>query len=289
MFGKYVAGVSFTDKTAQIAVLRVDRQPVRLCHLAEFRSKADSPAWFLQPLFERDEKIYRKVKKVFIAVDHDRLFHYTLPVDTGLDQQARREHFSWELAQFLPHDSPKEYISDSHSLNKNWEETAEDVLLVAVKRDFIALLESELKRHKFECGVIDSAFFAAKSSCMNSHLEMRKQHIAMVGFFQRRIDIGFFSEGKLLQYRSIEITSSREIMSVVETALQEWPVEAVCVYGMNAGNQLVEQLHEKLAKNVFLLNPFKSLHIGLDDRILQQYHGREHVFAPAIGIVLMKQ
>lgn len=288
MFKKYEAGVSFAENTGQIVVLRVDKQPWRLCYVAEFRSKTISPIWFLQPLLERDVKIYRKVKKVSIAIDNEKLFQCVVPVDANLDKEAWKEHLTWELSQFIPQDSVKEYIPDPHILAKQSVEGAEDTLIVAAKRELIMQLEGELKKYRFKTGIIDSSFFGAQKCAMTTYPELLNQQLAIVGIYPRRVDIGVFYNGKLFDYRQIDITSPREVPPVVESALNSSPIESICLYGFNIGSQLIEKLREKEGRSVFLLDAFKSLRNELDEPLALQFRGREHVFAPAVGIVMMK-
>jgi len=288
MFKKYEAGVSFSDNTGQIVVLRTDRKPWRLCHLAEFRTKAVSPIWFLQPLLERDVKIYRKVKKVSIAIDYEKLFHCTVPVDSTLDSIARKEQIEWELSQFIPQESVREYVSDTHVLAKQSVEGTEDTLIVAATREFIKQLEGELHKYKFKTGIIDSSFFAAQTAAVLSHSEVQSQQLAIVGVFPRRVDVGILFGGTLYDYRAIGITSPREVPPVVDSALEQTPIESLCLYGMNIGSQLVDKLRETPGRKVFFLDPFKTLESDIDEQLMQQFRGREHVFAPAVGIVMMR-
>ncbi len=288
MFRKYEAGVSFAENTAQIVVLRVDKQPWRLCSVAEFRSKTISPTWFLQPLLERDVKIYRKVKKVSIAIDNEKLFQCVVPVDANLDHQAWREHLTWELTQFIPQESVKDYIPDPHVLVKKSVEGADDTLIIAAKRELIVQLEGELKKYRFRSGIIDSSFFGAQKCAMVTYPDVALQRLAIVGVYPRRVDVGVYYGGKLFDYRQVDITSPREVPPVVESALEQSPMESVCIYGFNIGSQLLEKLREKEGRSVFLLDAFKSLQNELDEPSALQFRGREHAFAPAVGIVMMK-
>ncbi len=286
LFGRYVAGVSSGDRVAQIAVLKVSGRSARLCHLLELRSESDSPVWFFDPLFQRKEKIFKKVRKVSVAVDPAKLYHYTVPVDSHLNPEQRKEHVRWELSQILPQESRDEYISDHHLLRHN--EHADDVLLVAIRRDYVVTLENELKNHKISCGIIDSAFIAAQASALASYPELRDHRTELAGIYHNRIDAGILSEGKLADFHSTSISSSSEVISTLESHGRDWSPDSVCVYGMNVSLQLLENLKSRLGKDVFLLDSFKSLDIALDRRTSQQFLGREHLFAPAIGIALMK-
>jgi hypothetical protein len=288
MFEKYIAGVSFTENIGQISVLAHTRNGAVLYHVEEFRRASDSPVWFLQPILQRDEKIYRKVKKVSIAVDHSKLFIHVFPIESELDEAGRKEQFAWELAQFVPEGTAGEYVADHHVLLNNSQTNTQDVLMIAAKRDFILAIQQALKKHSLKCGLIDAAYFGVESSGVNSHSDIKNKQVALIGCFAHRADISILYNGRLIHYRFLEPPTNGDILASLNVILQQWPVEEFAFYGQSLSNRLIQDVNEEFGKTAFALNAMNSLRLAVDRRLLQQYLGREHILAPSIGIALRK-
>src|SRR5437867_11655723 len=96
-FSDYVAGVSFTDGIAQIAILEVKKDRVQLRYALEVSHAEQDDLWFIRPLIEGKQKAFRKVKKASIAIDNAQLFLYSFPLDTTLNQVDQNEQIIWEL------------------------------------------------------------------------------------------------------------------------------------------------------------------------------------------------
>jgi hypothetical protein len=288
MFEKYIAGVSFSENIGQISVIALSRTGAALYHIEEFRRASDSPVWFLQPLLQRDEKIYRKVKKVSVALDHGKLFFHVFPIDSELDQAGRKEQYAWELSQFVPEGTAADYVADHHVLLNNSQTNTQEVLMIAAKRDFILAIQQELEKNRLACGLIDAAYFGVESSGVYSHSEIKNKQIALIGCLAHRADIGILYNGRLIHYRFIEAPTTSDILSALDVILQQWPVEEIALYGQALTNRLIQDVNEQFGKTAFALNAMKSLRLEIDRRLLQQYVGREHVLAPSIGIALRK-
>ncbi|HUN65532.1 MAG TPA: pilus assembly protein PilM [Bacteroidota bacterium] len=288
MFEKYLAGVSFTENIGQISILSLTRRGATLHHIEEFRRASDSPVWFLQPLLQRDEKVYRKVKRVSVAVDHARLLFHVFPVDSELQDPGRKDQYAWELAQFVPEGTAADYVADHHVLLNNSQTGTQEVLMIAARREFVLAIQNELNRNKFDCGLIDAAYFGAESSGVYSHSEIKNKQIALIGCFGVRADIGILYNGRLIHYRFIETPTNGDIIAALEVIMQQWPVEEIAFYGQSLSNRLIQEVSEQFGKSSFAINALKGIQSVVDRRLLQQYVGREHVLAPSIGIALRK-
>ncbi len=286
MFRKYIAGVSYFENVCQIVVLHAKRKSARIISIHEFRKQYDSPAWFLFPLLDREEKIFRKVKTVAVAVDHERLRFQTFPVDALLDEPAMREHVAWEFAQYLPEGPGSAYVGDMHTLETHPERQLTDALYVAARREFIQTLEAEIKGGRFKCGPIDAAYFGAESAGLLSHPELQTAPGAIIGLFPNHLTVGVLAEGKLIHFASRPVASLSDVLPQLEVEFEHRTIESICAYGPAATASVLNKVRSRFACAVTLLNAFKGLDIDLDQREMQQFLGREHVFAPSVGIAL---
>ncbi len=286
MFSKYVAGVSYSDNVSQIVVLQMKRKGARIRSIHEFRKQSDSPAWFLGPLIGRSEKIFRKVKTVAVAIDHDRLLFRTFPVDAGLNRPAMREHAAWEFAQFLPEGSAQAYVGDVYPLESRTDRPITDALYVAARRDFVQVVEQEIKKARFKCGQIDAAYFGAESSGLLNHPELGTVQSAIIGLFRRTLVVGILADGRLVQFVSKEISDPTDVLPHLEIEFGRRPVESICIYGPAAVAAVLNAIRARFSCEVAYLHAFKALEVDFDRRAMQQFMGREHVFASCVGIAL---
>ncbi len=286
MFRKYIAGVSYFENVCQIVVLQVKRKSARILSIHEFRKQYDSPAWFLFPLLDREEKIFRKVKTVAVAVDHERLLFQTFPVDATLDESTMRDHVAWEFSQYLQDGAARAYVGDVHPLETHPERQLTDALYVAARKEFIQTLELEIKGGRFKCGQIDAAYFGAESAGFLSHPELQTAPGAIIGLFPNHLTVGVLVEGKLVHFTSRAVASLYDIVPQLEVEFEHRTIESINAYGPAATASVLNKVRSRFGCPVVLLNAFKGLDIDLDQREMQQFLGREHVFAPSVGIAL---
>src|ERR1051326_3671280 len=197
MFGKIVAGVSYMDDTAQIAILQIRRNSVTLCHLEEY-SEQNGDVWFLQPLLNRDKRIVRKVSRVNVALDSGVLAFHSFPADDALDQLSRQDHAHWELSNFIDAYVPKEYANDLRVLKSFPDEKYSDLLVVATRQALLSNIQSTLQGQKFNLDGTAANHFGAQESLLMNYPEVRSKRIALAGLTRNRIDLGFMENGKLI-------------------------------------------------------------------------------------------
>ncbi|MBI1804124.1 MAG: pilus assembly protein PilM [Ignavibacteriae bacterium] len=292
MFSHYVAGISMNDGKAQLVVLQVKKRSLKLRYLSEYAKNSDDRLWFLEPIIKRQEKIFRRVKKVSIALDNASVFLHNFPTDSTLSQLEMNDHLAWELSQFIPEYKPKEYAIDIHVLKTHALEKVTETFVVAAQQSLIYNIEQALARNKYELGIVDTNHFGAEYALSANVPEAKTKKIALVGVTGNRADLGVLTNGKLTSYCYTSLAPQSDLADLADFLAPHIHTEAVSdifLYGSAATNPLANNLRGRFGVNVSFLNPFK--HIGANSCRdgLEQYAGNEHIFAPAAGCALGKQ
>lgn len=288
MFGKIVAGVSFMDDTAQIAILQIRRNSITLRHLEEY-SEQNGEVWFLQPLLNREKRIVRKVSGVSVALDSGILSFHSFPADGALDQASQHDQAQWEMSNFIDAYDPKEYSSDVRVLRTYPAENFSDLLVVATRQAILSKIESTLRGQKFNLDGTGANHYGAQESLMLNYPELKTKRIALAGVTKNRIDVGLIENGQLICYRYALVSSLDAVIGFVRHQLGGIPVSDVFFYGNSASGLLMNATRQRLNVNAILLNPFKNLRVASSFRYFNLYAGREHRFAAAVGCALGKR
>ena len=289
LFSDYVAGVSFGDGVAHVAVLEVRKQHVELRYLQEISDGSGGELWFLQPLIARAARPLRKVKKASVAIDNASVFLHSFPLDTTLSQVEQNEHIVWELSNFLPDFKPGEYIRDVHTLQVHAQQHVNDVFVVAARRSLIFEIQEALAKEKIELHVADTSHFGAQYALLVNYPEVKTKTTALLNVSQARVDGGILHNGRLTRYRYLPATSADEVLEFLQSLVNIHSITDVFFYGTNATHSIVNAARQQLKVNAEMLNPLRRLPVSSRFRDFSVYNGREYRFAPAIGCALRKQ
>lgn len=289
MFRKYLAGVSFTDTTAHLAVLHAKKGSIRLRYLQEFEKGQNDDLWFLEPLLRRDKRAVRKVAKVSVALDVTKTFLHSFPIDSTLNQSDQNEHISWELSNYIPDFNSDGYIKDTRILRTRAQEQVAELFVVAVKRDIVLKIQDALAAKKIDLHLVESNHYSAQYALLVNYPEVKTKMVALVGVSRGRVDVGFLNNGRLLFYRYAMTNSEDEVLEFLQTLVPEFPITDMFFYGMSASHSLVTSSHERFKVNAEMLNPLRNIPIARSYRADTTYSGHEYRFAAAIGCALRKE
>jgi len=288
LFSDYVSGVSFSDEKAQLVVVEIQKRSFRLRHASEYRKESDDPHWFLGPLFRRESKIMKKVKKVSVALDNTAVFLHSFPTDSTLSQVDMNAHLAWELAQFVPGYEPKAFVNDLHVLQTHAQEKVTEVFVVTAQRSLVRDLQQALLQQKFQLGLAETNTFGAEYAFAASYPEMKTKKVALVGVTAQRTDLAIVTHGRLTSYRYQRLSES-EVLDFLAPHLQTETVSHVFFFGTAATAPLANNARGRFGVEASLLNPFNHIDIKHGAAGLDQYTGQEHIFAAAIGCALRTQ
>ncbi|MBI4546631.1 MAG: hypothetical protein HY707_01520 [Ignavibacteriae bacterium] len=289
---EYIGGVSFTDDTAQVAVLEVGGSEIKVRYLEDIKKGSSDDLWFLQGVFEMKEKRVRKVKKVkkvSVAVDNASLFLHSFPMDTSLTKAEQNEHVDWELSNYLSEYNPKDYVNDVHILRTKAREHVCHVLTISVKKSLIYGIQNMLSENKFELHIIDTNHFGAQYALITNYPEVKTKVVALVAVAHHRVDAGLLHSGRLIAYRYGLMTNRDDAVKLLQEVLKDTTISDLFIYGTAVSTEVVGAIENSLNIKVTKLNPFQRLKIASSFRDFERFLGREHRFAASVGCALRKE
>ena len=167
---------------------------------APIRRSTDSPTEVLKPLFNRHG--FDKQAKVAISMPHDAIFFRNLETDSvGLKQISER-NFS-ALEHNFPVE-PEEIIARSYSYNHLKEEKY-SVLTVASSRASLQKRLNILSQAKMRPSLVETPIFAAYSTIVVNHPEIRVGRTLVVYVDGRYVTLAVTQEGNISVVRSIPV------------------------------------------------------------------------------------
>src|SRR5436309_10373848 len=128
-----VAGVSFSDNAAYVAVLELHRGRITVVQLEEHKNGRNGELWFLERLL-RNRKAFRKVSKVSVALDGRSIIQHTFPMDVTLTPREQSEQLQWELGNFVQGFEAGERITEVHELRPNPDDQFSDMYVASARR-----------------------------------------------------------------------------------------------------------------------------------------------------------
>src|SRR5512134_2256784 len=114
MFGRYIAGLSYTGDFLRTAVLQLKKQGPVLCHLSEENVGERTGAWFLRGMSGPRLRSLRRVSAVSVGIDNASVFYHSFPTDQALGREQRDELVDWELSHFITDYTGSDFIKDVH-------------------------------------------------------------------------------------------------------------------------------------------------------------------------------
>lgn len=289
MAKEFIAGVSFTGTTTQIAVLEIRNGEASIATVEEFRNETKNEFWYLEPLLAKSKKIFKKISKVSVAFDNAALFMHSFPADSALSQVDRQEHVRWELSNYIPDFHPQEYVNDLHILRTHVQEQVVDLFVVSAKRSLLHQLQSALSAGHYELHVVDTNHFSSQYSLLVNYPEIKTASVVLVAMNGNRIDAGALRNGRLTNYQYTAVTSVDEICGYLQLYVEDiLPGVELFVCGTAVSNELIAAIKEKMNITATKLNPFRKMPVQSSfdgDSVI----GQEHRFAACVGIALRKQ
>lgn len=288
-FKKYSAGISFSEVSAQIAVLEVGRRDVRIRYFEEIAKQDDLPLWFLEPILSRSSRIYKKVKKVSLALPGDSVLVHLFPLDSSLNQDAQDNQVDWELGHLIPSYQSKEYVKDVHILKTSSRDQTQEVMVVAARRAAIAAIQEKLQAHKYEMHIIDLDHFGAEYALFVNYPETRTKCVGLATVASNRIDLGVLNNSRLAEYRYRLTESTEETLEFLQQRIADTGLTDLFFHGPNAAHTLINTARQRFKINCAMLNPLKELKPSRAFREIDSFTGHEFRYAAAIGCALRKQ
>jgi len=230
-----------------------------------------------------------KTRKASIALDTSLLFLTTLPMEEGLTRAEITEHINWELSQYFPDLTQKEFISDVHPLTHPDAEPWREVLSVSIRRTHASLIQRALAQIGIELHILDVDHFAADTALRLNYPDAYRKYIALVGVKENRLDISLIRNGSLESYRYAVVNSNKEIVDRVALLAQEAKgVFSIATYGPYLDRELLTQIRKASRLLVEAMNPLRHVAISDTLRIADHLSMPSYRFAAAVGAALRR-
>ena len=286
---KYIAGVSFADNAAQVAVLELRHDHVAVVHLEEYKNGMNDSVWFLESLREKKAKIFKKVSKVSIALDCAAVVLHSFPMDTSLNHAEQREQVKWELSTLAQDVQPDDQINDVHVLRTHTQDGVAEMFVVSARRSYLQQIHQALHERKYELHLVDTNHFAGQYALAVNYPEAKEKPFVLASIGEQRIDMGTLHNGKLIAYRYIVESLPEEKAKQLATFVREASVEALYVFGTGCSFSVMKGVQDLVDVKITKANPFRRVPIASSLRDTGLILGQEHKFVACVGVALRKE
>ncbi len=289
MFGRYVAGLSYSGDILRTAVLQLKRDGPVLCHLSEEKVGDRAGAWFLRDVFHPRLRLLGKVSAISIGVDNASVFYHSFPADQSLARAERDELIDWELSHYIADYVGSEFIKDVHVLTPEGGGKATGLLVVAANRSFVQNIQALLRSKKLDLQVIETNFFGATYALGANYPESGMKRVVAAVMEGDRVDVGVLNRGKLERHACAHGHDQESLIGFLGGIAAAAKVDELYLSGAGATHALVMAARAKLGIAVEMLNPARKLKLKRRYARKNEFAGLEHRFASVIGCALRRQ
>jgi hypothetical protein len=286
---KYIAGVSFEEGAAQLAVLELRREQVTVVHMEEVKGGKSGDMWFLQGLLDRRAKILRKVSKVSVALDCGKVLLHSFPLDNTLSGAEQREQVRWELANLRPDLQPEDQVNDVHILESHTQDHWAQMFVVSAPRSYLQEIQRVLRENNYMLHLVDTNHFAGQYALSVNYPETKEKSIVLASIGEGRVDMGMLCEGRLTSYRYAVTGSLSEQARHLAEFVRERPVEEVYTFGGGCTFDFTKELRTLGVVKITKTNPFRRVSLSSPVREAGMTLGQEHRFVACVGVALRKE
>jgi len=303
MKSTYCIGFSFLRGKIQLAEVEHKRKKSIVTVLAERDTtidmsrigatiSADHPNLniFIKELREMMRQHKISTEYISFALPPDPLFINIIPVEPGLTGKDLTRHLQWEVDQYFPHTSPREFIIDSHGLPLE-KAGAKQTFMVAVRRGMVAFLQKVVTGLKMKLSIIDIDQFSTEKTLITNYPEILEHDIVLIGLLKNGVDASLIHKGQMTDYRSFiydgEPYPDKYILEYLKYLKQkdDSTPAALLLHGIDVTKSLVMALRTTTGiKQTLALNPFRKL---VAKKHLNPLFVRDgYRFSAAIGLAL---
>ena len=303
MKSTYYVGVSFLRGKIQLAEIEHKKKKSIVTVLAERDTtmdfartgatiSADHPqlSMFVRELKEMMKQHKVSTEYISFALPPDPLFINIIPVEPDLIGKDLSQYLQWEVDQYYPHTSPKEFITDSHGLPLE-NGGAQQTFMVAVHRGLVAFLQKAVAGLKMKLNIIDIDQFSTEKTLTTNYPEILEHDIVLIGLRKSGVDASVIHNGQMTDYRSFlyngEPYPDKYILEYLKYLKQKdnSTPAALLLHGVDVTKSLVLSLRTTTEiKQTLALNPFRKLVAAKN--LNPSFIKEGYRFSAAIGLAL---
>jgi len=299
-------GVSFLKGKIQLAEVEHKRKKRTVTVLAERDSAIDfaqagaslSATHPQLGIFVSEMKGLIKQQKVeaeniSFALPPDPMFINIIPVDPGLKGKDLSQYLLWEMHQYFPAATQKEFIIGADSLPLE-NKTAQQTFMVAVRRGMAAFLQKAVAGLKMNLNIIDIDQFSTEKTLITNYPEILEHEIVLFGLRRSGVDASLIHEGAMTDYRAFQYSGdpdpTKPIMEYLKYLKQKdnnTPA-AILLHGIDITKDFVLSLRTTTGiKQTLAMNSLRK--IRASDKLSKPFMKESYRFAAAIGLALRAQ
>lgn len=289
MFGTCIAGISFADDIAHLAILQVKKRYVRLRYLGECARTGPAELWFLDELLGGKHRVLRKVSRACVALGPGVSFAHCFPSDSSLSGADEQDQIAWELSNLIPAFKASDYASEKHLLQTHAHRQYSELLVIAYKKSLAENARASLGARKIGLADLQTNHFGAQHALLLNNPEVKAKMVALVHVTRNRVDAGLINRGRLVHFRTAPVESEKGVLEFMMNGLNSFPVSDIFFHGSSVSSELVDEAKGRFPSAVSKLNPFKGMRVASSFRDFGSYLGKEHRFAAAVGSALQSR
>jgi Tfp pilus assembly PilM family ATPase len=230
-----------------------------------------------------------RARRASVALDSSLLFLSMLPMEEGLTRAEITEQIVWELQQYFPQASPKEFISDIHSITHPEAEHWREVLSVSVRRNHAIWVQKALAAAGLELHILDVDHFAADTALRLNYPDAYRKYVALAGVKENRVDISLIRNGSMESYSYTTVHSNKEIVDRIARLSHEAKgIFSITTYGPYLDRDLLTQIRRGSRLLVEAMNPLRHVNVSDSLRIADHLSMPSYRFAAAVGAALRR-
>jgi len=234
----------------------------------------------------------QKVSAEYIsfALPPDPVFINIIPVDPGLTGKDLANFLQWEVDQYFPDASPKEFIIDSHGLPLE-NSAAQQTFMVAVRRGMAAFLQRTVEGLKMKLNIIDIDQFSTEKTLITNYPEILEHDIVLFGLRYRGVDASLIHNGQMTDYRAFhydgDVQPIKPIVEYLKYLKQKdnSTPAALLLHGIDVAQELVNSLRTETGiKQTLAMNALRKINAA--EKLYEPFVKESYRFASAIGLAL---
>jgi Tfp pilus assembly PilM family ATPase len=227
---------------------------------------------------------------ISFALPPDPMFINIIPVDPALKGKDLSQYLQWEMNQYFPDASPKEFIIGADGLPLE-NKTAQQTFMVAVRRGVAAFLQKAVAGLKLNLNIIDIDQFSTEKTLITNYPEILDHEIVLFGLRKNGVDASLIHEGAMTDYRAFlyngDSDPTKPIMEYLKYLKQkdiDTPA-AILLHGIDIAHDFVVSLRTTTGiKQTLAMNSLRK--IRASDKLSKAFMKESYRFAAAIGLAL---
>jgi len=227
---------------------------------------------------------------ISFALPPDPLFINIIPVDKALKGKALKDHLDWEMKQYFPEASSKDFIVGSHIIPSS-NGGAQQAFVVGLRRGMVEFVQKAAAAMKLKMHIVDIDQFSTEKTVILNYPEILEHEIVLFGLRYGGVDASLIHEGQMTDYRSYTLGPAgdpsvpvREYLAYLRERDIPEPA-ALILHGIDVKDAFIKQLRDETGiKQTVAMNAVRRLSVAKS--VYAPLLKEIYRFGAAIGLAL---